>query len=267
MRDALNTVCAGQAQVFVSSADIAKGDRGISVIEAELSKTDYGIVILSAANHERPWINYEGGALANTLGTAVATVLLDIDTSDITGPLGLFQATHFSDESDMRRLFTEIAQAASPSMPVDSVDGLFTMTWSKLQSSWTPSVGLEKEPIRPAPEMLAEIVNRVRNIETQLVAADSLSSIRSELLQGITTDSLARSPKSLDWHQDLASLINEAVRTASKGRIKLISGGNDGNVYRVRLSLLPDARMSDKDAVSKALFTIAPTLKWKFEYI
>lgn len=167
LRTAVSLVSAGRASGFVSSQDIPKGDRGASVIDASLVSTDYGIVILSANNQHRPWINYEGGALAKTLDHPVATILLDLLPSDVEGPLQPFQSTAFANEGDMRSLMRQIAKAADPSISDEVIDVLFDSTWPDLSRAWNPSVLSGKDvPRRTDSDMLAEIVDRVRRLET-----------------------------------------------------------------------------------------------------
>lgn len=172
LREAVVAVCAGRAEAFVSSQDIPKGDRGLNVIDAQLKATDYGLVVLSAANQLRPWINYEGGALAKSLDNPVATVLLDLIPSDVEGPLGPLQSTQFSNEADMLRLFTEIAAAADKDLPTNNVAVMFSNVWPTIQAAWTPPDGHKpSEPRRRDSDMLAELVERVRGIEATQAAA------------------------------------------------------------------------------------------------
>src|SRR4051794_22380020 len=47
---------------FVSSVDIAKGDRGLNVIANELAESSFGIICVTRDNNLAPWINFEAGA-------------------------------------------------------------------------------------------------------------------------------------------------------------------------------------------------------------
>lgn len=168
LKKALIATCAGRVEVFVSSADIAKGDRGLSVIDARLKDSDYGIIVLSSTNQGAQWINYEGGALAKTLDTRVATLLMDMVTSDVEGPLQNFQATRFCDEADVHRMFREIALAADPDMPEESIGVLFSNHWPTLQRSWQTGPSESAVPRRSNEDMLAELINRVRDLDARV---------------------------------------------------------------------------------------------------
>lgn len=176
MRAALKVVCAGHAEVFVSSQDIPKGARGADAIGESLSSSDYGVVLVSDQNQQKPWINYEAGALAKSLDAPVATVLLNLIPSDVTGPLASFQATIFTSENDMQELFTQIAVASDPSIPRATVSILFKSSWPAVRDAWTPppSGEAQDEPRRPEGDMLAELVDRIRRMEAgqQGVARD-----------------------------------------------------------------------------------------------
>ncbi|PPH24141.1 hypothetical protein C5C99_00370 [Rathayibacter sp. AY1C4] len=178
LRDALGSVCAGEVEPFVSSQDIPLGERGIPMIEAKLSSTDYGIVVLSSGNKGRPWINYEGGALATLLNRRVAVVLMDLSRADVDTPLAPFQSARFHDRDEMLRLFTEIAQHARASFPTGTVATLFDAAWSSIQQSWIPNQDATPKRSRSSQDMLEELVERVRSIETS--QARSFKQLRAE---------------------------------------------------------------------------------------
>lgn len=210
LREAVDAVCAGRAEAFVSSQDIPKGDRGMNAIDAALRSTDYGIVVLSAANQDRPWINYEGGAMAKSLNNPVATILLDLIPSDVEGPLQRLQSTLFTDEADMLRLFKEIAAAADEDLPAITVGVMFTNVWPAIRDSWIPPEGETPiEPRRRDSDMLAEIVERVRGIEKAQAAASL------EASSNAGGPSYSRS----GVRGQRPELLKVAVREATDGRI------------------------------------------------
>src|SRR3712207_1416071 len=87
---------------FVSSQDIAKGDRGLRVIANELEETSFGIVCVTRENSLTPWINFEAGALSKTVGEGrVVPFLLDMPVSDLTGPLAQFQVVTSVNKDDV----------------------------------------------------------------------------------------------------------------------------------------------------------------------
>ena len=79
------------AEVFFSPEDIEKGDHWDRTISTQLSECKYGIICLAAENISAPWINFEAGAIAKTLDSKVAALMIDIKPSDIRGPLSRYQ--------------------------------------------------------------------------------------------------------------------------------------------------------------------------------
>lgn len=82
-------------QIFFSPDDIEKGQNWNKRITDELNQCEFGIICLTSENKDAPWINFEAGAIAKTLDSKVAALLVDISPSDIKGPISLYQATYF----------------------------------------------------------------------------------------------------------------------------------------------------------------------------
>lgn len=87
--------CLIDVDVFFSAEDIEKGENWPSSIVKELSSCSYGIVCLTKDNKDKPWINFEAGAISKALDSHLSALLIDIVPSDIQGPMKLYQATKF----------------------------------------------------------------------------------------------------------------------------------------------------------------------------
>lgn len=267
LRLALIKVCAGRADVFVSSQDIPKGERGVPFIEAQLASTDYGIMVLSAANNAQPWINYEGGAMANRLNNPVATILLDVNTSDFDGPLRTFQATKFSDRTDMKTLFTQIARAADEKMPPETTEVLFNSVWEDVQRSWNPPAGIPDAPLRNSDDMLAEIVDRVRNIEAAQQYARP-ATMTENVSHARPPDYISNSNPI--FSPRIGSEIIEIVERVGNQSVSLHSFGTSSdkpNRITVRLS---SARVADEELTPlyrREFSRLIPGLAWSIEWI
>ncbi len=91
--------CASICTPIFYSEDIEKGARWGSDIVRELETSDIGIVCLTHANTDSPWILFEAGALSKSLEKSrVCGVLFGIDTTDLKGPLTIFQHTTLSEK-------------------------------------------------------------------------------------------------------------------------------------------------------------------------
>lgn len=119
---------------YFTPDDIEKGARWESNIAQELSSSNIGIICLTKDNINRPWILFEAGALSKNLEKSnVCTILFNVDSSEITGPLTCFQATKF-DEADFKKLIKTINNTGGESKLEPAVlDEVFNMWWPRLK--------------------------------------------------------------------------------------------------------------------------------------
>lgn len=96
-------------QPFLSSEHIKKGTRWFVDVSSELEGTNFGILCLTHKNLTEPWILFEAGALAKSVGGShVVPFLIDLSPSDLVGtPLGQFQATAVN-KDDIQKLLKTI---------------------------------------------------------------------------------------------------------------------------------------------------------------
>jgi hypothetical protein len=165
LRDWLGIFLQG-ATPFVSSQDIAKGDRGLRVIEQELAQSASGIICVTRENSLAPWINFEAGALSKAVGeTRVIPCLLDLPVSDLTGPLAQFQAVSSSDKGEVLAMLRSLRDHAGLTNPTDvqlgqAFDAYF---WPDLESRLAgarsmASPAASATPARATDEVLEEVL-------------------------------------------------------------------------------------------------------------
>jgi hypothetical protein len=77
---------------WVSETDIYAGKRWSEVVATELEASNFGVLCVTPQSMSAPWLIFEAGALAKPLEGFVVPLLLDVDLSDLTGPLAQFQA-------------------------------------------------------------------------------------------------------------------------------------------------------------------------------
>ena len=119
---------------YFTPDDVEKGTHWESSIAQELANSQIGIICLTKDNINRPWILFEAGALSKNFGKAnVCTVLFNVESTDITGPLTCFQATKF-DKADFKKLIKTINDTGGESK-LDSkvLDDVFEMWWPRLE--------------------------------------------------------------------------------------------------------------------------------------
>ena len=163
-------------QVFFSPEDIDKGANWDSVIRDELNSSSYGIVCLTPQNVDAPWINFEAGAIANTLDSRVSALMIGINPSDISGPLVRYQATCIEKE-DFFKLIKGIN--ASTESPIDNSVLLtsFEAAWPQLygglrefEKNTKPRRGAKRD--EPNPQEL--ILQTVRSISNKIRSPEKL---------------------------------------------------------------------------------------------
>lgn len=118
-------------EVFFSPEDIEKGDNWEYKISGELSNCKFGIICLTPDNVSAPWINFEAGAIAKSLDSRVATLMININPSDIKGPLSRYQATKI-DHDDFYQLVKNINDASENHIAEDILKNTFDSLWEKM---------------------------------------------------------------------------------------------------------------------------------------
>jgi len=106
-------------KTWISSEDIAKGDRWFPELMSQLEKTTTCVVSVTRENHNAPWVYYEAGVIAAKQQRGkICTVLFGVTTKSIKDtPLAQFQATE-TDKDDMWRLIKAV-NGRLPSGPND----------------------------------------------------------------------------------------------------------------------------------------------------
>ncbi len=119
---------------YFTPDDVEKGTRWVQDVTSELDECRVGIVCLTRENLDRPWLLFEAGALSKSFDKSkVMTLLFGVDSSDITGPLTLFQHTKF-EKSEFKKLTRSINAEGGDAKLLDSTfDDVFEMWWPRLE--------------------------------------------------------------------------------------------------------------------------------------
>ncbi|MDH6610953.1 hypothetical protein M2164_006588 [Streptomyces sp. SAI-208] len=142
---------------FVSSEDIAKGDRGYDAIASQLRNSQFGIVCVTPGNRREPWINFEAGALSLEVGgkpKLAPLLLLGTTVADLVGtPLTQFQATSADVPDDVLSLIKTINDLCDPPADDKRVEDLFEKYWPELRDGLTriASETVTGEQVTPPP--------------------------------------------------------------------------------------------------------------------
>ncbi|MEU9189881.1 toll/interleukin-1 receptor domain-containing protein [Streptomyces sp. NPDC048484] len=160
---------------FVSSVDIAKGDRPLPAIATQLEQTSFGIVCVTRDNSQKPWINFEAGALSKAVGDArVIPCLLDLPISDLTGPLAQFQVVSSNNKNDVFAMILALRdQLGLSDLEDNRLRVTFDLFWPALESELEAARAMQVSttavtPIRETGDILEEVLILARRQDSVL---------------------------------------------------------------------------------------------------
>lgn len=127
------------AEPWVSSEDIDAGARWSGELAKELEGARFGIVCLTPESVSAPWVLFEAGALAKTLGSShVCPYLIGMSSSDLKQPLAQFGAVE-ADEPGTLKLLEGINRAleaaGTAKLPDDRLLRCFERWWPDLKQA------------------------------------------------------------------------------------------------------------------------------------
>ena len=178
-------------QPYFTPDDIEKGTRWGADITKELDASQVGIICLTKENLDKPWILFEAGALSKSFEKAkVCTVLFNVETTDLTGPLTIFQHTRF-EKSEFKKLVKSVNSTGGDAKLEDSVlDSVFEMWWPQLEEKASKILS-EHHPVgdtagRSERDLLEEILELSRlNVRDRAAPREMPAELVSDLLEGI----------------------------------------------------------------------------------
>jgi len=120
----------------MSQTDIDPGKRWNRKLDNQLRKTQFGIICLTKGNLNAPWVLFESGALAKTIGnTSVCPYLINLEPSQIPiGPLIQFQATRANEEGTWKLIRAINKALKDDALSSDKLRTAFKRWWPDLES-------------------------------------------------------------------------------------------------------------------------------------
>jgi TIR domain len=161
---------------WVASDDIENGEIWATESAQKLETCDIGIICLTKENYQAPWINFEAGALSREV--EVWTLLLDLKSTDIKGPLAQFPSAIATNKQDMWKLIKTINENSPVNKIKDSIlTNAFNMWWEKYFNSVNAIIPLvatqsKNEQVRSNEDFLEEILFSVRDLLKQKAIKD-----------------------------------------------------------------------------------------------
>lgn len=158
------------AEPWVSEADIDAGERWAQSVAGELDTSNFGIVCVTSENLNSPWVLFEAGALTKSLESGrVIPLLLDLDFTEISGPLAQFQAKKLN-RAGVQEVILSIQSSSELRIPEERARQLFEALWPELEKQIAQVPGLKKSDrqVRPQQEVLEELVASVRSVDARV---------------------------------------------------------------------------------------------------
>lgn len=161
---------------WFSPDDIDKGSRWLTDLTNQLQKQSVAIVCITPESVNSPWLLFESGALSKALDASwVCPVLLDIEPTEIKGPLAQFQATRVT-KDDVRKLLGTLNKRLDTPLADPQIDRLHSVLWNDFETKIKaipkpPTPG--SSPHRSQVDLLSEVLERVRGIERRIANTPS----------------------------------------------------------------------------------------------
>jgi hypothetical protein len=164
---------------WFSGDDIETGKFWQLELFKSLERSTVGIVVITPANANRPWLNFEAGRLSSSIesrGGVVMPLLLNLELADIIGsPLSTLNAVTFN-EDGVWKIVQAIHERTAVSLTETMLKGLFDLRWGELSTAVKDAID-------------AAVANDVENAspekrETAVVLEDLVSEVR-ELRQDV----------------------------------------------------------------------------------
>ena len=169
---------------WFSPLSIEAGSMWDSAINKGL-QTDFGLVILTHGNKEKPWIQFESGALYKGLDkTRVFTFLVDMEPKDLLdNPLTKFNHTSNNKESILKLLTTINEHLGDKKLSEAILGEVYERTYPVMESAITKVLAEDVFNIAVAPSteaLLSEILSTVRDVSKRLDNLENGQSLSSQ---------------------------------------------------------------------------------------
>lgn len=155
---------------WASETDIDAGARGLGAIEARLNESRFGIIVVTTQNFERPWLNFEAGALSKRLDgdiNRVVPLLVNFDDVDqlLLSPMHQFQRVKLNKDG-AQRLCMSIATTIG--LDTQVINHRFEFLWDDLEQRIKQAI--EAAGDQPPPPKLDpdEVLKQLTSVTSDL---------------------------------------------------------------------------------------------------
>jgi len=120
------------------SEDIGKGERWSEELADELNQTNFGIICVTRYNSNKPWINFEAGAISKAIPKAVkeswvVPFLFGTERAKISEPLQQFQPAVANKDGVFSMLISLNNRLGQENLTLDLLEKEFDKWWPELE--------------------------------------------------------------------------------------------------------------------------------------
>jgi hypothetical protein len=188
---------------WMSSTDIAPGARWNSEIAKQLEETQFGVICLTKESALSPWILFEAGALAKSIDkTFVCPYLIDLNPTDVEGPLAQFQALK-AEKEDTWRLVLSIHKAMQNTQLTEiRLHRTFEKFWPDLKKALEeiPTLPHDKIISRTDRSLLEEILEVSRSLSRSINSQGNIPKRNQSIIVDVSSvDNYNDNNKEVVW--------------------------------------------------------------------
>jgi hypothetical protein len=179
---------------WMSEKDIDQGARWSAEIARKLEESRAGIILLTPENMHNDWIIFEAGALSKLGQSRVCALLINLDLTDLTGPLTQFQNARL-DRDGLWKVVESLNKSARAEeiLADERLVKTFDVIWPRIESELKSSQPVEgpRPPKRTDRELLEEILGILRDQKSSDVASytaavlNTLDPMKKRVIEGL----------------------------------------------------------------------------------
>jgi hypothetical protein len=216
----LPTVMLG-VKPWISSEDIEKGGTWITSIKDALHGSNgLGIFFATKEGIGSPWLLFEAGSIASLGHQRVCVVYVDIDASEVTPPLSLFQGTRLH-KDDVLKLVRTLNKAMAEPMTEAVLNRTFERGWPDLDAAVQQAVARtertgKRQPKKPSiDQVLGDVADSVQRIEARLSNLEAIArngrpkEWMTQMFAKVADESGRPKDSLLDLHPEVLSLLKK----------------------------------------------------------
>ncbi len=217
---------------------------GSSDIAVRLESAKAGIICLTPGNLHSDWILFEAGALSKTIQkTYVCPLLIDLEPTDVKGPLAQFQAARVVKGDVLKLIKTLNCGLDQDALSDGHIEEAFEVWWPKLDSQLKtlPAEGTSAQPPRTDRDVLEEILGFVRNQNR-----DPVTALPDEDKWVILNSRAWKALRAV--HKNVGGAINRLASSGSDIRFDIKTSAIDGKPRTYTLAVPAEATPDEIEA-------------------